>query len=243
MQFIFTLFLMIPWVAMGVMLLWTWFKIYRNRKNEKISFFHPASLICTCFGVGRIKPASGTWGTIFATLLIFIYVYYFPNWGIISPDYLLPVFVVVNLVVYFGGVKASNIYMKKTGIHDPSAIVIDEVSGLFVAVLMSGGGYALLLFYDSETFMFHFLYAHAYLVVLFLLFRLFDITKPYPIGWIDKNIKGGHGVMLDDVIAGVFASITFFIIFFVMHYSGAFVWITKIYFPDFVGQPSPERAY
>lgn len=80
---------------------------------------------------------------------------------------------------------------KKTGIHDDKHIVIDEVAGVFLACAIAA---------SVENSIVNF-------VLAFVLFRLFDITKPSIIGKIDKKVKGGLGVMLDDMLAGLFAGL------------------------------------
>ena len=82
-------------------------------------------------------------------------------------------------------------YEKKTGIHDDKHIVIDEVAGVFLACAIAA---------SVENSIVNFILA-------FVLFRLFDITKPSIIGKIDKKVKGGLGVMLDDMLAGLFAGL------------------------------------
>ncbi|OCL84141.1 phosphatidylglycerophosphatase A family protein [Arcobacter porcinus] len=89
-------------------------------------------------------------------------------------------------------VKQINIYEKEVGIHDSSEIVIDELAGMWIALSLSG--------INSEN-----IFITASLAFIF--FRIFDIWKPSIIGKIDKDVKGGLGVMGDDILAGVFAGI------------------------------------
>ncbi|OCL84665.1 phosphatidylglycerophosphatase A family protein [Arcobacter porcinus] len=89
-------------------------------------------------------------------------------------------------------VKQINIYEKEVGIHDSSEIVIDELAGMWIALSLSGINSENILITASLAFIF---------------FRIFDIWKPSIIGKIDKNVKGGLGVMGDDILAGVFAGI------------------------------------
>lgn len=127
---------------------------------------------------GCSKYAPGTVGTIAALPFAFLILYY------------LSVETLFLLAIFFGvvGVFEINKQEEQTGIHDDKSIVIDEVVGVFVALSLYHSG-----------------------VVGFLLsavfFRFFDIAKPSIIGKIDKNVKGGLGVMLDDVVAGAFAGL------------------------------------
>lgn len=93
------------------------------------------------------------------------------------------------ILITIVSVKEINIYEKETGEHDGKEIVIDEVAGVFLAISIMGGT----------------TYLHIFLAFLF--FRLFDIWKPSYIGWIDKNVEGGMGVMGDDLLAGIVAGI------------------------------------
>ena len=81
-----------------------------------------------------------------------------------------------------------DIYQIHTGGHDGSEIVIDEVAGQWLVLLVSSLDIV-------------------HLGLGFLLFRLFDIWKPWPVCWVDSNLKGGFGVMADDILAGVYALI------------------------------------
>ena len=165
--------------------------------EKKISFWHPASLVCTVFGVGKIPFAPGTWGSLVGVGLFVL----FP---------LLAIFTLVPL--FFIGAAAANHYGQISKKNDASEIVIDEVIGQWVTILLG--------FYLAHQFK-----LNPYLtelctvcwiikfIIFFVTFRFFDIVKPFPVGWIDRNIKGGLGVMLDDVVAGIFAGCTSALIF------------------------------
>ena len=141
-----------------------------NFPNLKI----PSHLFATWFGVGLIRPAPGTWGS-FAALLI----WYFAEFMHPIAHVILPIFILFSWLVCFQATKDSDS-------KDHSAIVIDEVAGMFVALSLVPHGIM------------------TYLCA-FLLFRLFDIWKPWPISWVDHNVQGGLGILLDDLIAGLFA--------------------------------------
>ena len=98
----------------------------------------------------------------------------------------------LSLLVTVIAVKQIDIYEKELGIHDSSEIVIDELAGMWIALSICG--------LNSENILFT-------APLAFIFFRLFDIYKPSVIGRIDRDVKGGLGVMGDDVIAGIFAGI------------------------------------
>jgi phosphatidylglycerophosphatase A len=134
------------------------------------------------FGIGYIPFASGTFGSIAG--LIIGYLIYLINYNLI-------LFIIPMLFIL--GTKASSIYQNKTGEEDSRIIVIDEVVGQLIAMLTVLDNFYLL-------------------ILSFLIFRLYDIFKPWPASYFDKNMKNGLGVMLDDVIAGIYALITISII-------------------------------
>lgn len=215
----------------------------KKMKPKKISFFHPASLIGTCLGVGKIPFISGTFGSIFAVILLFSLALQPRVWGF-DADLLLPTLFVLTIALYFIGVWASEKYIKATGEDDPKAIVIDEVAGMFTASLLIATIYSLLLHINKDAFLpLLRLTVPYFAIAVFILFRLFDICKPWIIGKVDRNLGGGHGVMLDDVLAGVFTAIAFFVIFFVLYFSGGFIEIFRMIDPEWVGTPPPQRVY
>jgi len=139
-------------------------------------------LFATWFGVGLIRPAPGTWGSLAALLI-----WYFAEFLHSSIHIVLPIFILFSWLVCS---QASQDSQSK----DHSSIVIDEVAGMLVAL----------------SFV-----AHELIIYLwaFLLFRLFDIWKPWPVSWADKNVEGGLGILLDDLIAGLFAGVIIYAIF------------------------------
>lgn len=148
------------------------------------SLWKPEVLFLSMFGVGFIPTAPGTWGTI-ATLplLYFLSIIDTPRF------FLVPFIIVVTIISSF----LSEYVQKQNETHDPSWIVIDEALGMSVAWLFISSGKPL------------------HLLILFILFRIFDILKPFPIGYLDKNIKHGAGVIIDDLVSGLFAGLIYFI--------------------------------
>ena len=153
--------------------------------NANFDIKNPVHFLALGFGSGLIKPAPGTWGTL-AGIPVFYGLVWFT--GIGSFWYLAAVVLSFLVGVYLCGQTAKDI-----GVHDHGAIVWDEIVGLLI------------------TFAF-FIPNLATVVIGFLLFRLFDIVKPWPIKALDKHVHGGFGIMLDDVVAGVFAWLGLFAI-------------------------------
>lgn len=145
-------------------------------------------LIATFFYVGHMRPAPGTWGSLAALPAGWAIYMLFGPWGLIAGI----------VLSYILGVWATAVETKGKDNHDPSEIVIDEVCGQWIALLPLAFGAAR---QDVDI-----LALWPGWIAAFALFRLFDITKWGPIGWADR-IHGPTGVMLDDVIAGIFAAI------------------------------------
>ncbi len=145
-------------------------------------------LIATFFYVGHLRPAPGTWGSLAALPSAWALVTLAGPWALVA-----------GIVLAYGlGLWATGVETAGKADHDPSEIVIDEVAGQWVALLPVVFGAAMR---DADL-----LALWPGWVAAFLLFRLFDITKWGPVGWADRK-HGPTGVMLDDVIAGVFAAI------------------------------------
>ena len=87
---------------------------------------------------------------------------------------------------------AADRYMALSGEHDPGPVVVDEVAGQWLTLAIVP--------LDAIWF-----------VAGFCAFRLFDIVKPWPVGWLDRRVKGGFGVMLDDIAAGLYAAVLLYI--------------------------------
>ncbi|MDD9721670.1 phosphatidylglycerophosphatase A [Sulfitobacter sp. PR48] len=147
-----------------------------------------AKMIGTVFGVGYIRPAPGTWGSLVAL-----------PWGWLL--HVLGGFPLLVLAVVAGFAKGWWATAKMTAgsdDHDPSEIVVDEVVGQWIALLP--------LSYAAWTRGLDMLVMWPGWIAAFLLFRLFDIWKPWLVGWADRR-GDALGVMLDDVIAGIFAAL------------------------------------
>jgi phosphatidylglycerophosphatase A len=135
-------------------------------------------LFLTFFYTGLLPKAPGTWGTIAGAIV-----------GVLILNSLgLQTLFMSMILITLIAINEINKEEATSGIHDASEIVIDEVAGIWLAMSMSGA-------------------TMTQIVLSFLFFRLFDIWKPSVIGRIDREVKGGLGVMGDDLLAGMFAGI------------------------------------
>ncbi|WP_457668688.1 phosphatidylglycerophosphatase A family protein [Thiolapillus sp.] len=136
---------------------------------------NPVHLLAFGFGSGCAPFAPGTWGTLLAVLLYL-------------PLSLLPLgwYLWVLVLVILSGIWLCGRTSRDLGVHDHGGIVWDEFAGYFVTMIAAPAGWW-------------------WIITGFLLFRLFDIWKPWPIGWLDKRVKGGLGIMVDDLVAGGYA--------------------------------------
>lgn len=152
-------------------------QINNDRGNFKLS--DPVHFLALGFGSGLLTPAPGTWGTL-ASVPLFL------GLVVIAPVGSIAYFVVLLLSflvgVYLCGKTASDV-----GVPDHSAIVWDEFVGFWITMALV-------------------IPSWPNIVLGFILFRLFDILKPWPIKVLDKSVHGGFGIMIDDVLAGVFAA-------------------------------------
>lgn len=134
--------------------------------------------LATGFYVGKIAKAPGTWGSLAAFL----------PWLLIK-DLPLLAYLLVLLAVLIVGFFVAGSAEKIIDCPDAGCIVIDEFLGMFIT-LIAVPQHPVALFLG------------------FVLFRIFDIAKPFPVSWFDQNIHGGTGIMMDDVIAGLYALIS-----------------------------------
>lgn len=147
-----------------------------------------ARMIGTVLGTGYIKPAPGTWGSLVAL----------PWAWVLHVIGGLPLLVLGIVAAFFKGWWATAQMTAGQEDHDPSEIVVDEVVGQWIALLP--------LSYAAWSMDISMLAMWPGWIAAFALFRLFDIWKPGPVGWADRR-GDALGVMLDDVIAGVFAAV------------------------------------
>ena len=153
----------------------------------------PSHIFATLFGVGLLPFAPGTWGSLFG-LILFFYTNIYLSINVQFFYLLLLVIIIFAILVCYFATKELSDNEK-----DQKSIVIDELAGVWIAFIPVSG---IVMMQDFLT----------YSVLAFLLFRVFDIWKPYPIGYIDKRIKNYLGVVLDDLVAGLYAAITIWLI-------------------------------
>ena len=147
-------------------------------------------IFVSIFYVGYIKFASGTWGSLTAILIIFPII----KFSSLSLGILITIFI----MLFFISNLFINYFSNFTNSSDSKHIVIDELLGIFI----------ILIFYD-----FIFVYNDFLTLLLtFLIFRLFDIVKLFPANYIDNKFKNGYGVILDDIIAGIYTILTLVIL-------------------------------
>lgn len=158
----------------------------------------PSHLLATLFGVGLLPFAPGTWGSI-AGLLGYMYLVVYLSLGAQTIISLTVVITIFSIWICYLATKDL-----ESADRDQKSIVIDELAGLWIALLPIAG-----LLMIKEVLVYGFL--------AFVLFRIFDIWKPFPISLIDKNMKNGLGVVLDDLIAGIYAA--FFVSLFLFLFS------------------------
>lgn len=158
--------------------------------NPRPNLAHPGVLLATWFGAGYLPKAPGTWGSLGALPFAWLILEHGGPWV------LLGAIVMVTAI----GILAANDFMDRTGTEDPAAIVIDEVAGQWIVLLAAPP--------DLAAF-----------ALGFALFRFFDVLKPWPISWADRAIGGAFGVMLDDLLAGLFGLIA---MAFAIHFGGPY---------------------
>ena len=140
---------------------------------------NPIHFVATLGGIGKIPIAPGTWGSVFA-FLVFIYISHYV-------DMLIVVILSIPFSIWICEKASINLIEK-----DHKSIVIDELVGIWIALVPA-------LYLSTQTL------RTSYAVLALIFFRLFDILKPFPVSYFDKNFKNGLGIVLDDLIAGIMA--------------------------------------
>ncbi len=137
--------------------------------------------VATFFGAGYLRPGAGTWASVVATLLWAAAALGFH----LSPHALLAALAIGIALALIFGIPAASVAERESGRHDPGFVVIDEVAGQWIALLGSPADWR-------------------YGLVALVLFRLFDIIKPFPVRRFER-LPGGWGIVFDDVAAGLYA--------------------------------------
>lgn len=184
--------------------------------------------IVTGFYVGLSPVISGTFGSLLAFPLSLGLLYIaealkirliIPGLDIVQQEILalFTIFICVCAIIFIGGKYLVDIYILDKENKDPKEVVIDEIAGQMLTLILS----VFCPFFAHHSWLSEkFTSGQIDFIFLFLLpftlFRIFDGLKPWPISWIDTNIKGGTGVMLDDFVAAIFASVMSYAITFVI---------------------------
>ncbi|ABE05490.1 phosphatidylglycerophosphatase A [Rickettsia bellii] len=182
----------------------------------------------TFFYIGKIKYCPGTFGSLAAFPLCYAVMYFVVDNKLIIPfanltlneAQLVSVVIIASaicLLLLILGTYFTKIYLNYTDSKDPKEVVIDEVVGQMLTVILV---FFSVVFANESNLIKYFSTLKVSIILLFILpfclFRLFDILKPWPINWLDKNIKGSLGVMVDDLAAAIFAAVTQYAIVFVL---------------------------
>ncbi len=150
--------------------------------SKKIIFY-----IVTLFGIGKISKIPGSVASLVTTMFLFFLFHILK----ISPNF----FLISLIIIFFISLYAVNIFIKDLDNKDPKEVVIDEFIGQSIPISL----------YEiahegpkdiNQVLTFYF--------IMFILFRIFDIAKPYPVSYYDKNFKNSFGVIMDDVAAGLY---------------------------------------
>jgi len=148
-----------------------------SRLTAKEIIKDPMLFLAFGFGSGLAKKMPGTLGTVAAIPLYWV-LQLMNDW----------VYLAATIISVIAGITICDQAAKKLQVHDYGGIVWDEVAGFLITMCWLP-------------------FSWQNLLVGFALFRLLDIVKPWPIRWLDKHVEGGFGIMLDDVVAGIFAAL------------------------------------
>ena len=149
---------------------------------NKINF-----LFVTFFGIGKLKKIPGSYASLATTIFLFFLFHILK----FSPNFVL----IGVLIVFLISLYAINVFVKNLDNKDPKEIVIDEFIGQSIPICL----YEIAHEGTKETGQ-----VLTFYFIMFILFRIFDITKPYPVSYYDKNFKNSFGVIMDDVCAGLY---------------------------------------
>ena len=147
----------------------------RKPELAALKLSNPLHLLALGFGSGLSPVMPGTMGTL-AAIPLYLLVQGLPLWAYLG----------LLVLGFVAGIKICEAATRAIGRHDHGAIVWDEIIGFGITMIAAPAGWG-------------------WIAAGFVLFRIFDIAKPWPIRWFDRRVHGGVGIMLDDVIAGLFA--------------------------------------
>lgn len=149
----------------------------KRKDLNGLKLSNPIHFAAVGLGSGLANKAPGTFGTLAA-----VPIYYFLSF--LSVEFYLAIIICSSVI----GIWICDVTSRDMGVHDHKAIVWDEFVGYWITMFMVP-------------------FSIKWAVIGFILFRFFDIVKPYPISWLDKKVHGGLGIMIDDIVAGVFAAV------------------------------------
>ena len=144
-------------------------------------------LFVTLFGIGKLKKIPGSYAS-FATTIFLFFLFHVINF---PPN----IFLIAVIIIFIISLYAVNIFIKDLDNKDPKEVVIDEFIGQSIPICL----YEIAHEGTKETSQ-----VLTFYFIMFILFRIFDITKPYPVSYYDKNFKNSFGVIMDDVCAGLY---------------------------------------
>ena len=149
------------------------------------------SLLVTMFGLGKIKFMPGTFGSL-ATVIFLFYLFHALK---ISPNIILTGWMIIFIYSFY----AVSTHTKNSKNKDPGEIIIDEFLGQSIPIYLYEISHGTIK-EDNEAII--------YYTLFFILFRYFDIMKPFPVNFFDKNFKNSFGVIMDDICAGLYVVLT-----------------------------------
>ena len=144
------------------------------------------------FGIGKISKIPGTLGSLFTVIALYIFFQIFN----LSSQIILFCLIIIFIISFF----AIDAHIKNKENKDPNEIIVDELIGQSIPI------YLYEISHGTEKSIYE---ALIYYCVSFLLFRFFDIVKPFPVNYFDKNFKNSFGVIMDDVCAGFYVVLSF----------------------------------
>ena len=162
-------------------------------KPNKLLFKNFSAFLAFGFGSGLLKQAPGTFGTL-AAIPFFLFLQFLSQ----SLIYLF------IITIFFIGIYVADKTSRALAMKDPSCIVIDEIVGFLLLLILVGNLNGTGILITKIDF-----------ILAFILFRIFDIWKPFPIDLLERKFKGGFGIMIDDIGAAIYA----YIIFKLIHYA------------------------
>ncbi|MEM7304931.1 MAG: phosphatidylglycerophosphatase A [Pseudomonadota bacterium] len=154
----------------------------RESPTAKQVFTNPIHFFAFGFGTGLAPVAPGTFGTL-AAIPIYL----------LMEDLMLPAYCGVLLILCLFSIFIAGRSSQQLGVHDHSGIVIDEIVGFLLTMTLAPQGWG-------------------WILAGFLLFRLFDIIKPWPINILDRRVSGGLGIVVDDLMAGIYGGLSLLVI-------------------------------